>query len=249
MKKTISRFVERFGYTIVPTWRLGRLAMADRLRQIFSDYKIEKVIDVGANQGQYRDFLRMEVGFDGAIDSFEPTPDLVKLLERRATREDPKWSIHGCALGAEAGDVNINIMAQSLFNSFRKPAAVQNAKQARNTVVGTAMVPVSTLDVEFADTAADLRRTYLKLDTQGFDLDVMRGGKRVMSSIPALQTEISFIPIYENIPDYRTAIMEFEKRGFGVADIFLVATDDKHRAVEFDCVMVRSDDCGRTRTS
>jgi Methyltransferase FkbM domain len=59
----------------------------------------------------------------------------------------------------------------------------------------------------------DLRRTYLKLDTQGFDLEVLRGGAQVISTLPALQTEVSFHPFYEGMPDYKMAIAAFETYG------------------------------------
>jgi FkbM family methyltransferase len=243
MKKTILRLAEKLGYTIVRTQRLQNLAMASRLHGIFAKYKIETVIDVGANEGQYRDFLRMEVGFEGTIESFEPLPELAARLKQRAAREDPEWLIHASALGAQAGTREMNIMAGSVFSSFRAPIQVaSDTQRAMNTVVGTAVVPVTTLDVEFGNRRADLHHTYLKLDTQGFDLEVLRGGKQVVADLPALQTEVSFCPFYENVPDYKRAIAEFENHGFVVADFFLVCTDGTHRAMEFDCVMIQGAD-------
>ena len=106
-------------------------------------------------------------------------------------------------------------------------------------MVNTTIVPVSTLDAEFAATGVDLSRAFLKLDTQGFDLEVLRGGAGVVASVRALQAEVSFKPIYEGIPDYKEAIAAFEKKGFEVADFFLVSTDGRNGAVEFDCLMVR----------
>ena len=214
------------------------MAIATRLRQIFADYEIETVIDVGANQGQYRSFLRYQVGFKGRIESFEPIPELVEQLKRRAARDDPKWSIHPWALGAEPGDLTLNITRASTLSSFHKPIRIE----VRNAdVVATTVVPVRTLDAEFAASEVDLRRTYLKLDTQGFDLEVLRGGAQVISTFPALQTEVSFHPFYEGMPDYKMAIAAFETYGFVVADFFLVAKDTRHRAREFDCLMVRQE--------
>ena len=92
--------------------------------------------------------------------------------------------------------------------------------------------------LEFPDLEA-LRTTYLKLDTQGFDLEVLRGGPRAASVIPALQSEVSFEPIYENMPDYLEAIAEFGRHGFAVSDMFLVNPEQGGIAIEFDCVMVR----------
>jgi FkbM family methyltransferase len=212
--------------------------MATRLREIFSGYGIQTVIDVGANEGQYRDFLRQHVGFEGRIVSFEPIPALAEKLKQRAAREDPNWVIHACALGAETGTLPLNIMSSSTFSSFLSPSSTGAAQDAKNSIVATIDVPISTLDHELSD--ADPRHAYLKLDTQGFDLEVLRGGQRLISALPALQTEVSFRALYSNMPDYKTAISSFEAYGFSVADLFLVATDGTHRAVEFDCIMVRA---------
>src|SRR5262245_54527233 len=128
MKKSALRLIEKIGYSIVPRWRFARLAMATRLREIFGDYNIETVIDVGANNGQYRNFLRNEVGFQGKIASFEPLPDLAESLRRRARRDDPEWSIYACALGRQPGGLDINVMANALFSSFRQPVRNVNPK-------------------------------------------------------------------------------------------------------------------------
>jgi FkbM family methyltransferase len=241
MKRAIARFAERAGYSLIPRWRLPRLAMAMRLQQIFSDYEIDTVIDVGANKGQYRHFLRHEVGFEGVIESFEPLRELADALSRWAARDDAKWLIHACALGIERGEQVFNRMAASDFSSFRDPLPNARLPQsAKNTVVERVPVQVKTLDEEFDGGQRNLRRTYLKLDTQGSDLDVLAGGSRVIPLLPALQTEISFCPLYDGMPDYKTSIAAFEQRGFSIADLFLVATDGNHRALEFDCVMVRA---------
>jgi FkbM family methyltransferase len=233
----MSRAVNRFGYTIVPNWKLPNFAMATRLREIFSHFKIDTVIDVGANRGQYARFLRDEVGFTGMIESFEPVPELVRVLQAQAAL-DPQWAVHPLALGANAGSLALNIMDDPVYSSFRTPVPDQDKKHSRNTITNTELVRVSTLDLEFPP-SRDLQHTYLKLDTQGFDLEALRGGERVVSEIPALQTEVSFKPLYQEMPDYRQSIAAFEKYGFAVADFFLVTTYNRVRAMEFDCIMVR----------
>jgi FkbM family methyltransferase len=238
MKQLIARTAEHLGYSIVPKWRCAGLAMANRLRDIFAHFGIDRVIDIGANQGQFGDFLRLEVGFKGEIESFEPVPELADKLKAHAA-SDPLWSVHACAMGRKPGKMPINVMVGSCYSSFRNPLPIAiPAHDLRNTVARTVTVPLTTLDAEFAR-MHDLRRTYLKLDTQGFDLEVLAGGHRTISGIPALQTEISFAALYEGTPDYKESIAAFEQHGFAVADMFLVATDGKHRAMEFDCVMVR----------
>ena len=87
-----------------------------------------------------------------------------------------------------------------------------------------------------------LARTFLKLDTQGYDLTVARGAPHSLSNIPALQTEVSMVPIYENMPSFEDALAFFRSRGFAVSDFHVVTQDEHLRAIEFDCFMVRVQD-------
>ena len=53
----------KLGYEIVPVWRMERISFAQHLARFFEHLEIECVLDVGGNKGQYRDFMRMEVGY------------------------------------------------------------------------------------------------------------------------------------------------------------------------------------------
>src|SRR5581483_998862 len=82
------------------------------------------------------------------------------------------------------------------------------------------------------------RRPYLKLDTQGYDLEVMRGaGETLSSAIAALQTETSMIAIYKGMPNYLEVIQFLNQRGFEVTALQPVARDRLLRVAELDCVM------------
>jgi FkbM family methyltransferase len=219
---------------------LRKLSHANQLRQIFTEHQIDRVIDVGANLGQFHDFLRNNVGFAGRIESFEPVPELANELKKKASKLDALWTIHACALGSEIGQKSINITASTVFSSFRDPIRTGSIQDSMSTVVSTVAVPIRTLDSQFS-TANDLARTYLKLDTQGFDLEVLQGGTRTIRQVAALQTEVSFRPFYSNMPTYIKSIEAFESLGFAVMDFILVAADDNRRAMEFDCLMVRTE--------
>src|SRR5579862_6280052 len=107
MKRFVANVVDRLGYVIVPKWRSRDLALANRLRLIFSHFGIDRVIDIGANEGQFGTFLRETVGFSGWIHSCEPIPEIVGKLQLRK-KDDAKWVIRPCALGKEPGELPIN---------------------------------------------------------------------------------------------------------------------------------------------
>lgn len=240
LKATVARWISRLGYTVVPNWRLASFVQADFLARLFALAGVDLVLDVGANRGQYRDFLRRDVGHDGFIASFEPLPALSRhLLERSAT--DKRWIVHAFALGRERGTAPFNVMEMDTFSSFLAPTASATKRfEQMNSVRSKVEVPVRTLDNMVDELRAKIpfRRPYLKLDTQDYDLAVIEGAANFLPDIVALQTEASVMPIYEGSPDFATAIRMLERRGFALSGIFPNNPGHFPRMFEFDCHMV-----------
>ena len=65
LKSAASKAFLKLGYTVIPTWRLAHFPFGEHLRRILQTFEIDCVLDVGANTGQYRDFLRDQVGYEG----------------------------------------------------------------------------------------------------------------------------------------------------------------------------------------
>lgn len=109
MRDVATRLVNRFGYEIISRWRLDHFEQTKYLRRLFDYFQIDCVLDVGANVGQYRDYLRYEVGFVGPIVSFEPIPRNLETLKARAVH-DSRWIIKEVALGASPETKTFNVM-------------------------------------------------------------------------------------------------------------------------------------------
>jgi FkbM family methyltransferase len=240
VRETISGLFERFGYRLIPNWRLERLPAAEFLGKFFRYLEIDCVLDVGANLGQYHDFLRTEVGYSGKIVSFEPIATHVAALKRRA-RTETDWIVQGIALGSARDSTQFNVMASTAFSSFLEPdhSVVSNFK-GHNEVSERIIVRVETLDEVLPTLEKQLlvRNFYLKLDTQGCDLEVAKGSSNSISSIRAVQTEASVVPIYQGMPDYVETIRTFQSLGFELSGIFPNNSGYFPRLVEFDCFMI-----------
>jgi len=111
------------------------------LSRIFERLEIKCVLDVEANAGQYHEFLRDKVGFDGSIISFEPVPRHVEILNAKAKR-DKRWTVYDFALGEEDGELEINIMEGGELSSFLPPEQASPAMTIKSRV----SVPVRTID-------------------------------------------------------------------------------------------------------
>ena len=240
--RAIDRTFRAFGYSILPNWRLEGLPLEQHLRQLFQHLGIRCVLDVGANAGQYRDFLRHRVGFQGEIHSFEPLSSLANLLLERAKR-DPAWHIHPHALGNQDTKLEINVMARDTFSSFLEPNTTESTDFSdSNKVLAREMVSLKRLDDVLKDWRdKDFTSVYLKVDTQGFDLEVLQGATDLLRSLRGFQIELSVLPIYKGTPGYLDMLRQLNDWGFHVSGLFPISHDSQLRAVEFDCVMVSKD--------
>jgi FkbM family methyltransferase len=243
-KRYIVSGAHNLGYTVVPNWRLGDLAQVNFLKKLFAWLNIDCVLDVGANRGQFGEFLRREVGFRGQIISFEPLQDCVKDLEKLA-RVDGRWAIEPYALGRTRGRANFNVMADTEFSSFWNPrqSGMESAEfGAKNRVVREVVVEVKTLRDVIPQVLERVGASapYLKLDTQGFDLEVVAGAGPEIRRFRALQTEASVVPIYANAPALPEALTALRELGFEVSGIFPNHPERFPVLFEVDCHMINA---------
>jgi len=132
-------------------------------------------------------------------------------------------------------------MVSDQFSSFLEP---DNSRvrdfEGLNAPCHVEMVTVRTLDVVLPVLQEKLgfERPYLKLDTQGFDIEVLQGGRDSLGAVRALQTEASVIGIYKGMPGYVDTIRYLDERGFDITGFYPVSRDSSLRLVEFDCVMI-----------
>jgi len=78
-----------------------------------------------------------------------------------------------------------------------------------------------------------------KSDTQGYDLEVLKGAEPVLPRIAALQIEVAFIPLYAGVPSWHEVISWCEGRRFGLYGLFPVLRDPRGQLVEADAILVR----------
>jgi FkbM family methyltransferase len=214
--------------------------LARHLAHVFDLYGVNCVLDVGANRGQYAAGLR-RAGYTGRIVSFEPVPDVAERL-RKASRRDRSWTVHEIALGREDGTLTLNVVPGTMSSSL--PATSFGARryaQLREPVLHE--VPARRLDNlldEILD-GLDDPRPFLKLDTQGFDLEVFAGLGERAAQFVGMQSEVALLQIYEGMPRLPEALAAYEAAGFEVSGFFPVSRESRTaRVLEFDCVLVRA---------
>jgi FkbM family methyltransferase len=218
----------------------GLESIGSHLSRLFGQLHINCVFDVGANGGQYGRFLR-GLGYRGRIVSFEPVSASFAVLARRRAR-DSDWKAHRIALGEREESLLINVTAISQFSSFLLPNRYSETRFGPySSVENTEKVRVQRLASVFEECIAGIRepRVFLKMDTQGYDLNVLAGAGRRVEQVLALQSEVSVKAIYDKMPGYLEAVAKMTSMGFELTGLFPVDRDKELRVIELDCVMRR----------
>jgi FkbM family methyltransferase len=194
LKKSFRNIVRGFGFDIV-RYEPEKHPLARRKR-ILGTYQINMVLDVGANIGQYGEELR-EIGYKGKIVSFEPLSTAFKTLIKRS-EGDPAWDVHNFALGDKNETASINIAGNSYSSSLLDilPSHIKSAPES--VYIGHEEIKVKTLDDIYSDIVSESDRVYLKIDTQGFEENVLRGAEGSLESIDTIQLEMSLTPLYQD---------------------------------------------------
>lgn len=234
-KQFIKTIFRSFGYVVK---RSPVDNIEENLSSLFKVLDINCVLDVGAHFGEYGHRLR-SIGYKNRIVSFEPVKASYEILSQRA-HADGNWLAHNFALGGANSTAEINIPTGSVLASFLEPSAYSKAEFGSfSAVERKELVKVATLDSTFDMCTEGIGspRVFLKMDTQGFDLEVLRGAGEKTKRILGLQSEVSVKKIYEEMPDWISAIGVYTSLGYEITGLYPVNRDKDMLVIEFDCVL------------
>lgn len=239
LKVHVRRFVRKWlGIDFGSRHYFRNYHLAQDLGELIDRHRVDAIFDVGANRGQFHHFLRRSVGYRGLIVSFEPVRACIETLRPQVAR-DPCWVLFEHALGRRDETRTLHVSEDSRCSSFLFAKRETHGVPLRES--HDEEVAVRSLQSVFpkVQETHGFRRAILKLDTQGYDLEVIHGAGPALQECVALLTELSFLAVYDGMPDYAEALAELKEVGFDVAGFYPAARDDDLRAIEFDCLLVK----------
>ena len=151
--------------------------------------QIEGIIHVGGHIG---DELGDYLGIDNLI-IFEPQPHCFEQLTAKARSLSMTPILVNKALGNFVGEAKIKSDKTGLIGSLLEPGLVLGYPDCDFTE--EFMVDVSTLDTEIAE---DHPYNLLNMDVQGYELEVLKGGTKVLEKIQYVYTEVNRAEVYKN---------------------------------------------------
>ena len=173
--KPVRWFVAKAGYELVPLNAFGHDPFRDiQMLTARWNSSVRTFFDVGANDG--RTSLKVVKQFPRArIFAFEPHPEtFLRLTDstKNYSAVDPVQT----ALGAEAGDQVMHTYTTSLINSL-----VPNARFAIRFGERLSPITVKCTTVDLFCAERNIKRIdVLKIDTEGFDLEVLKGANAML---------------------------------------------------------------------
>jgi len=200
---------------------------------------IDLVFDVGANTGQTGEEL-LGSGFRGRVVSFEPLAAAHAELTRKAALH-PRWTAHPrAAVGAAPGEVTIHVAANSVSSSVLPMLQSHVDAAAGSQTVGTEVAAVIRLDDVAAGYLQGATAAMLKVDTQGFEWDVLDGAEQTLCKVAAVQLELSLVPLYGAQRLWRDYVDRMERLGFQFYFAYPAFTDDRTgQTLQWDGMFVR----------
>jgi len=237
MKKLIKKIFNKFGFEI------HRLQpQSDSGVQVIAAMKkvdINVLFDIGANTGQFSSEIRRK-GFDGKIISFEPLTSAREKLIHQASK-DKNWFIHSrTAIGDRKGVIDINISKNSYSSSILPMLETHSNAAINSEYIGTEKTPIITLD-SIADSYLDeYSNCFLKIDTQGYESQVLDGAFKTLTKAKGVLCELSLVELYEGQNLWKDIITRLEKEGFQLWSIQRGFTDKKNgRTLQIDGVFLK----------
>ncbi|TAK71665.1 MAG: FkbM family methyltransferase [Betaproteobacteria bacterium] len=192
-----------------PKFSLASFLIVSRLKRAGISPKL--VVDIGANVGQFA--VAATRLFNGVrVLSIEPDSRTADVL-RHNLRAEKQTEVLVSAIGDYVGDARFHVNKDTQVSSLLELGRDRIRAFPRSTVVEEITVKVTTLDVLFHERRVE-GPILVKIDVQGFEDKVIRGGSNFLCGVDWVLVEVSFADLYDGEQDFSSISNLLDELGF-----------------------------------
>lgn len=199
--------------------------------QVLGNLGCEYVVDVGANRGQFA-LISRKVFPEACIHSIEPLEEPAQIFKKIFSK-DSKVTLYSCAVGREKTTSTIHVTQDDDSSSLLPITQMQSDLYPGTVEKETRRVLVYPL-AQLIDPASIPPASLLKIDVQGFELDVLQGCEEILQKFSHLYIECSFIELYGGQALAHQVIAWLAARNFGLSSIHNLSYGKNGMAVQGD---------------
>jgi len=236
----VKSMLNNFGYDIHKINSSSDPAI--NLKKGLQKNNIDLVLDIGGNIGQFGKWLVDDLSYKGKIISFEPITTVHNELTSVSSNYD-NWVIHErCAIGDVDGETIINISKNLVSSSLLPINKAHTNIESNSKYISSEKTPIFKIDSLAKQIDIDGYNSLLKIDTQGFEKEVLDGASKSLSSFKGIICELSTATLYDGQSLWVDVISQIEDAGFELWSIGNGFTDHKTgKALQLDSVFFRKE--------
>jgi FkbM family methyltransferase len=198
---------------------------------------INTIIDVGANIGQFTLMIN-QILPDASIYAFEPLRECFQQL-KNSTKKINSIKYFNVALGSEEKETTIYKNKFSASSSLLKMEKLHKEIFPFTNAEEVEKIKVVTLG-SLRNEISWKSKILLKVDVQGFEIEVLKGIGTVMKMIDIIIIETSFVKLYQGQPLFNEVYSYLIGNGFRFIGNFEQLKDPKTgRILQADSIFIR----------
>jgi FkbM family methyltransferase len=206
-------------------------------------FDFDFVVDVGANKGQFAAFIRTRFP-KVCVVSFEPLAQPAAILES-VFEGDALLRVVNAAIGVRRGRQVMNVTEHDDSSSLLDVGKAQQAEFGTKVIERREIIcgPLS----DFIAPEEFGARNLLKIDTQGYELEVLKGSEDLLERFSVIYCELSYIELYKGQPLASEVISYLLEKGFRLAGVFNQNVSTNLGALQADMLFVKAAECDKNQ--
>ena len=204
---------------------------------LLKHYKPKILFDIGAHNGDWSQIVLESLHEDITIALFEPQKihfsEIVKLFNNKKNKYLFNLALgnSSCTSHIKGGGASASLLDASDLQNSTFPGSFDVDKLEE--------VEVLTLDEVIAKNHL-VSPDVIKIDVQGFELDVFKGAVKTLPGVKYIVAELSFIHLYKNQPSLTELLQFLEKNNFVIVDFGYQWRNEKNELIQVDAIFKNS---------